>query len=216
MIHPALRPAVTSLAIAAVLVTAAAGGMAAAARTALCAPGAELRANSTAGAHIPFRDGPPARVTGGFGEDSCYACHWDGAENDEAGSLTVDDFPDRYEAGAVYDLEVAVAHPNLEVAGFQLAVRRAEDGAQAGRLQVGVGEEDRVRILTDREIDFAHHLLPGIEPSGGNAARWGVRWMAPEVPDGAVLLHVSAVAGDGDDSQMGDAVYTIELESRPR
>ncbi len=225
MSRTALRLAAASLAGAAVLVTAGTGGMAATAGTGshaqgadftVHAEGANLTAYAAGGAHLPFRDGPPARVTGGFGEDSCFACHWDGTENDEVGTLTIAGFPEHFQASVTYDLEITLTHPELEVAGFQLAIRRAEDGVQAGHLEVAEGEEERVRILTDREIDFAHHLVPGIEPTGEQATRWRLRWVAPEAPEGNVLLHASVVAGDGDHSQMGDAVYTIELESRPR
>jgi hypothetical protein len=31
-----------------------------------------------------------------------------------------------------------------------------------------------------------------------------------------VLVHVAALAGDGDDSQMGDHVYTLELAAERR
>jgi hypothetical protein len=211
-----LRAATASLAGTALLVAVAVGGMratgaAASPAQATALPVGEVRP----GLHLPFRDGPPARVTGGFGEDSCYACHWDGTENDEVGSLRVSGFPERFEPGASYPLELVLARPGMAVAGFQLAVRHAEDTTQAGRLEVPESEKGRVGILTEREVQFAHHLLPGIEPASADTARWSVMWTAPEGSEARVLLHVSAVAGDDDESQMGDAVYTLELASRP-
>jgi hypothetical protein len=165
--------------------------------------------------HLLFRDGPPARVTGGFGEDSCYACHWEGTENDETGVLAVHGFPGAYDPGVAYDLEVVLARPGMAVAGFQLATRHEGDGSQAGELGVPADETQRVTVLVEREIHFAQHLLPGTQLTSPDTARWMVRWTAPEEPHAQVLLHLSAVAGDGDSSQMGDAVYTLELQSRP-
>lgn len=171
--------------------------------------------SSPAAVHTVFRDGPPARVTGGFGEDSCFACHWDGTENDEVGSLQLTGMPEEYEPGRTYDLEILLAHPDLEVAGFQLAVRYPDGETQAGSLEVPHEEEPRVDVVTDRDVEFAQHRLDGIEPSAQGETRWKIRWTAPDEASEKVYLHISTVAGDGDDSQMGDAVYTGARQSRP-
>ena len=55
---------------------------------------------------LHFRDGPPARVTGGFGEDSCLACHSGKALNEAGGRLTLSGFPEMYVPGARYELEL--------------------------------------------------------------------------------------------------------------
>ncbi len=164
---------------------------------------------------VPFPDGPPARVTGGFGEDSCLTCHWDGSENDGVGTLTVSGFPEAYASGAEYELTIDLGHPSLVSGGFQLAIRTREGGTQAGSLHPAGTEAARVGILEDRDVQFAHQTAAGARPSGEGKTGWAVRWTAPEADSGPLLLHLSAVAGDGDASQMGDAVYTVELESRP-
>ncbi len=162
-----------------------------------------------------FRDGPPARVSGGFGEDSCFACHWGGEENDGVGRLALTGAPDRYEPGREYDLEVTLVRRGMEVAGFQLASRFAADTAQAGEFQVPGDEEGRVSILQERGVHFVHHTLGGIRLAAPDTARWRVRWRAPVDPGrGVVLFHLSAVAGDDDESQMGDFAYTVELSTR--
>ena len=46
------------------------------------------------------------------------------------------------------------------------------------------------------------------------AARWTLSWTAPDA-GGPVVLHAAAVAGDGDDSELGVFVYTTEATSRP-
>ncbi len=162
-----------------------------------------------------FPEGPPARLTGGFGEDSCHACHWEFEENPAEGELRISGFPEEYEPGRTYELRIGLERSGISVAGFQLAARHAGDTTQAGSFDVPAEEEDRVEVVTEREIEFAQHRLGGIEPEEEGATGWSVRWTAP-TSDARVLLHASAVAGDGDQSQMGDRVYTVELKAAPK
>ena len=158
---------------------------------------------------LHFRDGPPARVTGGFGEDSCSACHFGNAPNDEAGKLTLEGLPERLTPGATYALEVALTRPGLAAGGFQLAIRNAGDHAQAGRIAVPAQEEERVAILEERGVQFAQHRRAEAPAAGADSLRWKLSWTAPEQA-GPVTAHVAAVAGDGDESQAGDFVYTLQ------
>jgi hypothetical protein len=161
-----------------------------------------------------FRDGPPARVTGGFGEDSCHACHWEAAENEGTGALRVVGLPDVFEPGRTYRLAVELEHVGMSVAGFQMAMRHAADATGAGELTVPGSETRRVAVVTERDVQFAQHRLDGTVVAGEGATRWEVVWSAPS-SGGRVLLHVAAVAGDGDESQMGDHVYTLEAAAEP-
>ncbi len=174
--------------------------------------GGDLAGEGRLGFHIAFRDGPPARVTGGFGEDSCGACHWNGAEDDGPGTLELHGFPEAYEPGARYPLEITLTDPDLVVACFQLAVRHPADESQVGTLEVPDTEEERVGILVDREVEFAQHRLGGIEPTEETTTRWSVEWVAPDEAGVPVVLHLAALAADGDQSQIGDRVYTRAFE----
>jgi len=158
---------------------------------------------------LHFRDGPPARVTGGFGEDSCAACHFGNALNDGAGALTLAGFPERFEPGEAYTLELSLDRPGLKAAGFQLAVRAADGKTQAGRIELPAAEDATVAILEERGVQFAHQKAASAPPTGETTVRWPVTWIAPATPT-PVILHASAVAGDGDESQAGDFVYTLE------
>lgn len=157
-----------------------------------------------------FEDGPPPRVTGGFGEDSCVACHWDD-ENDGVGELVLSGLPEAFEPGATYRVQLTLTRTDMPVAGFQMAIRHAADASQAGSFAVPDGEGDRVAVVTDQEVEFVQHRLEGTRLDTPGEARWTVDWQAPE-SDGAVLVHVSALAADGDRSQLGDFVYTLELK----
>lgn len=161
-----------------------------------------------------FLDGPPARVTGGFGEDSCESCHFGNPENDAVGALRLHGFPSVYEAGRTYELRVELSRPDVQAAGFQMAVRHADNRAQAGTLRAPASADGRVRLTESRDTHFAHHGLAGTRPKTDGRAVWTLLWTAPDA-GGRVLAHASAVAADGDGSQAGDFVYTIEVEALP-
>jgi hypothetical protein len=160
-----------------------------------------------------FPDGPPARVTGGFGEDSCATCHFTSDDTPPAGRLDVAGFPDCYGAGEQYELVISLEAPDLVVAGFQLAVRVARDTSQAGRLDVRDDDErGRVAVLVDRDVAFAQHTADGSSPPAPGAASWRVSWTAP-AGHARLLLHAAGLAGDGDRSEEGDRTYVVELDS---
>lgn len=161
---------------------------------------------------LHFRDGPPARVTGGFDEDSCVACHAGQPVNDGEGRLTLTGFPEQFTPGETYEIELVLSRPRLQSAGFQLAVRHADDRSQAGQIRVPADDESRIGVLDERGVQFAHHLLPELVPGG--EARWKLSWIAPDEA-GRVLLHAAAVAADGDESELGDRVYTLESAAEP-
>jgi hypothetical protein len=160
-----------------------------------------------------FEDGPPPRVTGGFGEDSCVACHWDD-ENDGVGKLSLSGLPEGFEPGETYRLKLTLAREGMEMGGFQMAIRHAVDTSQAGSFTVPPGEEERIAVVMDREAQFVQHRLAGTRLGRPDTATWSVDWTAPDSP-GLVHLHVSALAADGDRSQLGDFVYTLAREVTP-
>lgn len=164
---------------------------------------------------LHFRDGPPARVTGGFGEDSCLACHSGNALNDPGGRLTLDGFPKTYRPGVTYELELSLSRPpKLASAGFQLAIRLADGKTQAGTIQAFAEDDPRIGMLEERGVQFAHQRLAEVSPPESSRVNWKLAWTAP-ASVGPVVVHAAAVAADGDDSQLGDYVYTLEAFAEP-
>ncbi len=160
-----------------------------------------------------FRDGPPARVTGGFGEDSCIACHYEDHAPPATGIVRLDGLPDRFTPGETYRLSVILEHADMLVAGFQLAMRHPDDPRQAGTFEPPDGGTRPVSLLSERDIQFVQHGTEGADVEDGTAS-WAVLWTAPDSTQ-PVVAHVAAVAGDGDESQVGDAVYTLERTVEP-
>jgi hypothetical protein len=164
----------------------------------------------------PYRDGPPIGFAGGFGEDTCQACHFDGEVNEAAGTVTIEGVPARFVPGESYTLQVSLTTPDLVVGGFMLTVRDGGSGAQAGALSPVPGHEEEVAISVDSEsgVHYAHHRVGSSIAQDGGALHWAVTWSAPDRASG-VLIHVSALAADGDDSASGDFVFTTATGTSP-
>ena len=174
----------------------------------------EARAHATLGAGLVYRDGPPAGFSGGFGEDHCQACHSGDKVNAKPGSLRIS-APERYSPGETYEVTITLTRPGMAIGGFQFTARFAEGGAQAGTLAIADGQQDRVKVLTDRGVQYAYHSRPGSQLTATDVVGWTFRWTAP-TGRRAVLFHAAANAANGDDSQSGDFVYTSRVRSRGR
>lgn len=154
-------------------------------------------------------DGPPLGHTGGFGEPTCETCHMGEPPNDPAGSLRLQGLPPAYRAGQSYELTVILSHPELQRAGFELAVRFSE-GPQAGRqagLLESAGPRTRVSRDTVSGVQYAHHTLLGTDVMG-RETRWQLRWTAPSDGTAPVAVHAAANAANDDASPLGDRIYT--------
>lgn len=157
-----------------------------------------------------YRDGPPPGFSGGFGESTCHACHFDAEVNEPPGSVAVSGVPDRYSPGETYPLTITLTRPGMVLGGFQLTARFEGGGAQAGTIAPAAGEEERVVVTESGGVLYAYHRVAGTLPVAPDTARWVVLWTAPGEPTGAVLFHVAANAANGDDLVDGDYVYAVE------
>src|SRR5688572_17889949 len=156
------------------------------------------------------RDRPPTRHSGGFGEPSCHACHFEQDVNTGSGAILLHGLPEQFTPGATYTLTLSVTQPKLAAAGFQLTARH-ESGAQAGRMRLGAHERARADVTVDSTIAYVHHLYDGTLPAAPDTARWTIVWEAPR-DGGTVIFHVAANAANDDSSPLGDAIYTRTVQ----
>ncbi len=170
----------------------------------VAALGAPLAARSL------FPEDPPPGHTGGFGERTCLVCHFDNPMNAPEGDLSLQGVPTTYSLGDRYVVTVSVTHPELRTGGFQLSARSA-DGSQAGT----------IRAITDREtvrsfegVSYAFHTRRGSMVEERGRASWRVEWIAPTEARGPIHFHVSANAGNGDESALGDFIFTDSARAR--
>jgi hypothetical protein len=159
-----------------------------------------------------YAEGAPPGFSGGFKEDSCHACHFHAEVNAPGGRVTIEGVPERFADGERYTLIVTLTRTGMKRAGFQLAARFKDSGAQAGTLAPGSGERERVAVERQGGVQYAGHKQAGSSVGGADAARWTIEWTAPK-RGGPVMFHVSANAADGNDSADGDFVYTDSREA---
>lgn len=161
-----------------------------------------------------YAEGAPPGFSGGFEEQSCHACHFEAEPNTGPGRVTIDGAPATFEAGARYTLTITLTRAGMKRAGFQLAARFKDTGAQAGTLGPGADDTDRVSVETSSGIQYAGQTAAGSSPAADGEARWTVEWTAPD-RGGTVIFHVAANAANGNESADGDFVYTAARESPP-
>jgi hypothetical protein len=167
--------------------------------------------------HLPtpaYADGAPPGFSGGFGEESCHACHFEADANLPPGRVVLTGLPDAFVPGERYPLTVTLTRPGMALGGFQLTARFVDDGAQAGALEGGPGEEARVAIARSVGVEYANQRRPGAAPVAPDTSRWTLVWTAPPERR-AVRVHVAANAADYDESIYGDRVYTAAVDVTP-
>lgn len=157
--------------------------------------------------------GPPPGHTGGFGEPSCRDCHDDLPLNEPGGALAVGGLDGELKAGAMRRVTLTLSGDGMGAAGFQAAFRLAEGqpGAPAGRLQ-SLDERTRVIRETSSGVEYIQHSERGSALREG-VGRWEFDWTAPAAPT-VVVMNVAANSANGDDSPLGDLIYTRELRLR--
>jgi hypothetical protein len=161
-----------------------------------------------------YAEGAPPGFSGGFKEESCHACHFHEELNSGGGRVAIEGVPATFEAGRRYTLIVTLTRVGMKRAGFQLAARLKDGGAQAGTLASGPGEGERVAVETQGGVQYAGQKKAGSSVGAADIARWTIEWTAPD-RGGPVVVHVSANAANGNESADGDFVYTAASESSP-
>jgi hypothetical protein len=163
---------------------------------------------------LAFATGPVPGRTGGFGEMTCHECHWDNPLDEPSGRLTLSGAPSSYTPGSRYLITVDLSHPALVRGGFQLSARFERgpaSGGNAGSLR-GTDELTAPAPDEDGRIVYIQHTRAAV--AAGSRVRWVVEWTAPEAGD-PVIFHAAANASNGDDSALGDFIYTAAAESQP-
>ena len=193
------------------LVPSGASGPRAAPVTGFPASGAAPASLSPAPASLaPHAASPPLSRTGGFGEPTCAECHLDLELNAPGGALLIEGVPDSFTPGEAYVITVVVEGEGMGRAGFQAAAR-FQDGERAGTPAGQLTPLDgRTIVRAEAGVDYVHHTAEGSELGPGDMASWSFEWVAP--PDPApVVFHVTGNSANGDNSPLGDLIYTAEV-----
>ena|SRR5437588_833152 len=165
-----------------------------------------------------YKEGPFPNVTGGFGDQTCHACHLDNPVNAPGGSLAVAGVPATYIAGRAYAMTVTLSRDGMERSGFEIAARFASGklrGTQAGSWRLLDNRVQMIPSQVDPALRFVQHNLAGSKPPAVGRNSWIVEWTAPSPPAGIVQFNVAGNATNNDDSPLGDFIYTKTVRSRP-
>ncbi|MCC5879651.1 MAG: hypothetical protein JJU03_07140 [Idiomarina sp.] len=154
---------------------------------------------------MAFPDGPEPGYTGGQGYADCSSCHFAGPDKSAASRIELYGLAEQMVADETYELTLLVSDPEQRLGGFQLAIRDLATGESVGELKVG----DNQQISSYQGVDFLSHSEPQqAQPEEGEqVTRWKFQWRAANAND--IEISAAAVAADGDDSSLGDNVYTI-------
>jgi hypothetical protein len=161
-----------------------------------------------------YAEGAPPGFSGGFKEESCHACHFHAEPNAGPGRITIEGVPATFARDERYTVTITLTRTGMKLAGFQLAARFKDSGAQAGTIAPGPGDAERVGVETQVGVQYAGHKKLGAAVGAADAAKWTIVWTAPK-SGGAVTFNVSANAADGNESADGDFVYIAAVQSSP-
>ncbi len=158
---------------------------------------------------IASASGPVPARTGGFGEMTCYQCHWDNPLNDTAGRISLSGVPETFTPGERYLITVAIAHPELVKGGFQMSAR-FEDGKNAGTFR---SPDELTTPVPDDDgrVTYIQHTGLGSKTATEGQSRWNVEWTAP--PAGARSSFTWPERGNGDASR--SATSSTRRRRRP-
>jgi hypothetical protein len=145
---------------------------------------------------------------------TCHQCHWDNKLNEPPGLFRLTGVPQTYTPGQRYLITVSLARPGLVRGGFQLSARedlsKTNFSRDAGSLRVIDGLTERIRDDAT-QVTYLQHTKAGTEARTAGQAAWTFTWIAPD--SGPVVFHVAANAANGDDSPLGDFIYTTEART---
>ncbi len=156
-----------------------------------------------------YSKGPLPKHTGGFGEDTCHACH-DSYRLDSGralgGFFEIEGVPKTFIAGQTYPLKAIIGHPGQTRWGFELSVRFADSGRQAGKL---VSTDEWTQVKVADQVQYIEHTLAGTHPEATQGrAEFHFNWIAPESGEGVALFSAAGNAADSSNNPAGDFIYT--------
>ena len=156
-----------------------------------------------------FSDGPLPQLTGGFQEETCHSCHNSFPLNEgrtRGGIFLLSGVPTHYQSGESYPITVVIGQPGQRRWGFELSVRSAASGEQAGRLET---VDDRTQLKEAEGIQYIQQNSSGTQEGILNGpVEFHFNWIAPDLSAGLVFFNAAGNAADGSGDSAGDYIYT--------
>ena len=114
--------------------------------------------------------------------------------------------PTHYQSGESYPITVVLGQPGQRRWGFELSVRSAASGEQAGRLE---SVDDRTQLKEAEGIQYIQHNSSGTQQGVLNGpVEFHLNWIAPDPSAEFVFFNAAGTAADGSGDSTGDYIYT--------
>ena len=166
---------------------------------------------------LGFSGGPAPRLTGGFQEESCHACHNSVPPNEgrtRGGVFYLTGVPSHYTQGESYPITVVIGQPGQSRWGFQLSTRSAASGDQAGQL---VPSDELTQVVEEAGVQYIQHNLAGSRAGVANGPlEYHLEWIAPDPSVGPVFFNTAGNAADNSGEPSGDYIFTAGAYSGGR
>ena len=164
---------------------------------------------------MAFSGGPLPRLTGGFQEQTCVSCHNTFALNEgrtRGGVFYIAGVPRDYVAGQSYPISVVIGHPGQSRWGFELSVRSASSGQQAGELEP---LDETTQLKEAGGVSYIEHTEAGSRQGRAVDGRLEFRfnWTAPDPSAGSVYFNAAGNSADSSGDPSGDYIYTAGAHS---
>jgi hypothetical protein len=147
---------------------------------------------------VSFTGGQTGEFSGspGDGGTTCTQCHATGANHGGIPALT--NVPTFYNAGQVYDLNLAINGSSVSKFGFNITAETA-GGIKQGTWTAISGSGTRIRA-------DSHGLT---HTTGGSSSNnWTVRWTAPASDDGPVTFYYATLQANNAGGNRGDQMVS--------
>ena len=158
---------------------------------------------------LAYSSGPLPQRTGGFGEGTCVECHSTFKLNEGrtlGGVFEITGIPRTFQREQAYPITVILGQPGQSRWGFELSVRFAGSGLQAGRL---TPDDANTQVKEAGGIQYIEHTTAGSrESTADGPVEFHFTWTAPDPSVGAVLFNAAGNAANNDGTPKGDYIYT--------
>lgn len=155
-----------------------------------------------------LKKGGRAGNTGSPGENRCNECHGGNPLN-SGGLMTIaSDVPNnQYTPGQTYTITVTVAKDGFPIFGMGVEALTASN-TNAGTFIITNATETQTLTAPNGRVNVVHKLNGGLNLG---SKTFTFQWTAPMSGTGAVTFYGSGIAGNNNNNDNGDFVYTATL-----
>jgi uncharacterized protein (TIGR03437 family) len=126
--------------------------------------------------------------------------------------------PANYSPNQEINVTVTLNQANRARFGFQITALD-DQGGRAGEMTVtDASRTQRITgVVLGKLREYIEHNFSGTAPNGANQGSWTFRWKAPAQSVGRVTFYIAGNAANGNGSNSGDFIYTINrsLDAAP-